>query len=58
MPCTDDFYLGDHYWKEMKFDERAAYRKWLNTIVEAVVASVPVAMQPGTMRWARAFGMV
>lgn len=58
IPATADWYLGDDYWKDMTWKERSDYRKYLDMIADAVVKTVPVTSQPGTLRWGRALGMI
>ena len=57
IPVTADLYLSDTYW-DLSFKAKSDYRDRLNKIVEEVVDTVPVLEQPGTRRWAGAFGVI
>ena len=54
IPTTHDFGMWDQY---PDWDERTARTKELDKVVAAIVNTVPLTQQPGTMRWARAFGV-
>lgn len=51
MPVTADFAI-----KGLSFDDRRAVTKYLDTIVDEIVNSIPKSQWSGVMRWGRALG--
>ena len=67
MPVCADFYLPEEVQssyrdpeevRDRKHAAKDAMMKWLDDLAERLIRTVPVTQQPGTMRWARAFGAV
>jgi hypothetical protein len=67
MPVTADFDLCHFYWVQEKNgligkEERRTMEKEtiksLNDLIKRFEGTLPVTFQTGTMRWARAFGVV
>ena len=58
IPVTADFHMtNEEYW-DKTWDEKVAIRERLDAITKQIVDTVPVTEQPGTLRWARAFGVI
>ena len=58
MPVTADFDLDDYYWNRTseRAAERRAHTKYLDTLVDEILAAFPRKAEKGTMRWGRALG--
>ena len=60
LPVTAEFDLPDEYWGKgtETADRRRELTRHLDSIADAITKTVPVMEQPGTARWARAFGVI
>ena len=57
MPMTADFDLADIWWNGCDPKLRREHTKHLDTVVDAIVNSVPKEGWYGVRRWARAMGV-
>lgn len=60
MPVTADFDLDEYWWDRSRTDnigaERREHTKYLDCLVDEILAAFPKEAERGTLRWGKALG--